>query len=233
MLTSNADKAKALVARLAQGFPARARAVPDRLGPRARYRADHRARGARSGAVEEARCGGGPRAAGSSCDRDRRAMKVDGKHFRSIWREPDGWSVGAIDQRRLPHEFVVARLTNCAEAADAIRSMLVRGAPLIGATAAYGMALAMRDDSSDAAIERAYRHADRDAADRDQSEMGAGRDAARAAAAAAVGARRCRLCARRRYRRGRRRHQPGHRAKRPGADRGDRARRSRARRSTC
>ena len=83
-------------------------------------------------------------------------MKVDGKHFRSIWLDSDGWSVSAIDQRRLPHEFVIARLTNCDEAADAIRSMLVRGAPLIGATAAYGMALAMRDDKSDAAIERAY-----------------------------------------------------------------------------
>jgi len=82
-------------------------------------------------------------------------MKVDGRHYRSIWRDADGWSVGAIDQRRLPHEFVVARLTNCAEAAEAIRSMLVRGAPLIGATAAYGMALAMRDDRSDAAIDRA------------------------------------------------------------------------------
>src|SRR5580704_10074421 len=83
-------------------------------------------------------------------------MKVDGKHFRSIWLEPDGWSVGAIDQRRLPHELAVVRLTTCEEAAEAIRSMLVRGAPLIGATAAYGMALAMRDDQSDAAIERAY-----------------------------------------------------------------------------
>jgi methylthioribose-1-phosphate isomerase len=83
-------------------------------------------------------------------------MKVDGKHFRSVWLEPDGWSVGAIDQRRLPHEFVIAKLTECAEAAEAIRSMLVRGAPLIGATAAYGMALAMRDDRSDAAIDRAY-----------------------------------------------------------------------------
>ena len=54
-------------------------------------------------------------------------MKVDGRHFRSIWLEADGWSVGAIDQRRLPHEFVVARLTNAAEAGDAIRTMLVRG----------------------------------------------------------------------------------------------------------
>jgi methylthioribose-1-phosphate isomerase len=84
-------------------------------------------------------------------------MKVDGKHIRSIWLEPDGWSVGAIDQRRLPHEFIVAQLTTCESAADAIRSMLVRGAPLIGATAAYGMALAMRADSSDAALDRAYK----------------------------------------------------------------------------
>ena len=83
-------------------------------------------------------------------------MKVDGKHIRSIWLEPDGHTVSAIDQRRLPHHFVVARLSSCEAAADAIRSMLVRGAPLIGATAAYGMALAMREDASDAAIDRAY-----------------------------------------------------------------------------
>jgi methylthioribose-1-phosphate isomerase len=84
-------------------------------------------------------------------------MKVDGRHVRSIWLEPDGWSVSAIDQRRLPHDFVVARLSTCDAAADAIRSMLVRGAPLIGATAAYGMALAMRDDASDGALQQAYR----------------------------------------------------------------------------
>jgi methylthioribose-1-phosphate isomerase len=83
-------------------------------------------------------------------------MKVDGRHFRSIWLEPDGWTVGAIDQRRLPHEFVVAQLKNAVDAADAIRSMLVRGAPLIGATAAYGVALAMRADGSDANLDQAY-----------------------------------------------------------------------------
>jgi methylthioribose-1-phosphate isomerase len=83
-------------------------------------------------------------------------MKVDGKHIRSIWLEQDGWSVGAVDQTRLPHEFVIARITSCDAAADAIRSMLVRGAPLIGATAAYGMALAMRTDGSDAALDHAY-----------------------------------------------------------------------------
>jgi methylthioribose-1-phosphate isomerase len=83
-------------------------------------------------------------------------MKVEGKHLRSIWLEPDGWSVSAIDQRLLPHDFVVARLTTCDAAADAIRSMLVRGAPLIGATAAYGIALAMRADGSDAALDHGY-----------------------------------------------------------------------------
>jgi methylthioribose-1-phosphate isomerase len=84
-------------------------------------------------------------------------MKVDGQHFRSIWLESDGWSVGAIDQRRLPHEFVVTQIASVEAAADAIRGMLVRGAPLIGATAAYGVALAMRADSSDAALDQAYR----------------------------------------------------------------------------
>jgi methylthioribose-1-phosphate isomerase len=83
-------------------------------------------------------------------------MKVDRRHFRSIWVESDGVSVRAIDQRRLPHEFVVADISDCDAAAEAIRTMLVRGAPLIGATAAYGIALAMRADSSDAALARAY-----------------------------------------------------------------------------
>jgi methylthioribose-1-phosphate isomerase len=83
-------------------------------------------------------------------------MKVDGRHFRSIWVEADGVSVRAIDQRLLPHEFVVADIADCDAAAEAIRTMLVRGAPLIGATAAFGVALAMRADSSDAALARAY-----------------------------------------------------------------------------
>jgi methylthioribose-1-phosphate isomerase len=84
-------------------------------------------------------------------------MKVDGRHFRSIWLEPDGWSVAAIDQRRLPHEFIVARIADPGAAADAISTMLVRGAPLIGATAAYGVALAMRTDGSDVALAQAYK----------------------------------------------------------------------------
>jgi len=83
-------------------------------------------------------------------------MKVDGKAMRSIWLEPDGWSVGAIDQTALPHRLATARLTSLDEAAHAIRAMQIRGAPLIGATAAYGMCLALRADASDEAIERAY-----------------------------------------------------------------------------
>src|SRR6202040_685372 len=83
-------------------------------------------------------------------------MRVDGKAMRSIWLEPDGWSVGVIDQTVLPHRFATARLTTLDEAAHAIRSMLVRGAPLIGAAAAYGICLALRADASDEALERAY-----------------------------------------------------------------------------
>jgi methylthioribose-1-phosphate isomerase len=83
-------------------------------------------------------------------------MKVGGQSMRTIWLEPDGWSVRVIDQTALPHRLLTARLTTLAEAAHAIRSMVIRGAPLIGATAAYGMALALREDASDEALERAY-----------------------------------------------------------------------------
>jgi len=78
-------------------------------------------------------------------------MDVDGTHWRTIWPEADG-TVGIIDQTRLPFAFETARLASLEDAAHAIRAMLVRGAPLIGATAAYGLALAMRADPSDAAL---------------------------------------------------------------------------------
>ena len=77
-------------------------------------------------------------------------MKVQGKAYRTIWLAEDGWAVEIIDQTRLPHEFVTCRLETAEQAAHAIKAMLVRGAPLIGATAAYGLALAMRSDPSDA-----------------------------------------------------------------------------------
>ncbi len=75
--------------------------------------------------------------------------------MRTIWLEPDGATVGIIDQTLLPFELKTRRLGTLDEAAHAIRAMLVRGAPLIGATAAYGMALAMRADPSDAALDQA------------------------------------------------------------------------------
>jgi methylthioribose-1-phosphate isomerase len=80
-------------------------------------------------------------------------MNVDGRPMRSIWLAADGRSVEIIDQRLLPHELVVARLTTRDDAALAIKDMAVRGAPLIGATAAYGMALAIAEDASDGRIE--------------------------------------------------------------------------------
>ncbi|MCW2235772.1 S-methyl-5-thioribose-1-phosphate isomerase [Azospirillum canadense] len=82
-------------------------------------------------------------------------MKIDGVAYRTIWLAKDGWSVDIIDQTKAPHDFAVARLTSLEAAAHAIRAMLVRGAPLIGATAAYGVALALRADPSDAALEQA------------------------------------------------------------------------------
>ena len=83
-------------------------------------------------------------------------MKVDGTPYRTIWLGDDRETVEIIDQTRLPHRFEIVRLTSLEDAAHAIRDMLVRGAPLIGATAAYGMALAMREDSTDAGLDHAH-----------------------------------------------------------------------------
>ncbi len=80
-------------------------------------------------------------------------MRVGREHYRSIW--VDGEDVRIIDQTRLPHEFALVTLDTLGCAASAIRDMWVRGAPLIGATAAYGVAIAMRGDPSDAGLERA------------------------------------------------------------------------------
>jgi methylthioribose-1-phosphate isomerase len=86
-------------------------------------------------------------------------MNVAGKPMRTIWlaadSAPERPAVEIIDQTRLPHELMIARLERLEHAARAIRDMQVRGAPLIGATAAYGMALAIAEDPSDAAIEKA------------------------------------------------------------------------------
>jgi methylthioribose-1-phosphate isomerase len=82
-------------------------------------------------------------------------MKVAGRPMRTIWLAEDGRTVEIIDQTRLPHELVILRLASAADAARAIRDMQVRGAPLIGAAAAYGVALAMAEDSSEKGLDRA------------------------------------------------------------------------------
>jgi methylthioribose-1-phosphate isomerase len=83
-------------------------------------------------------------------------MKVNGKPTRTIWQASDGQAVEIIDQTKLPHILEIVRLTGLDDAAHAIKAMLVRGAPLIGATAGYGMWLAMREDSSDTGLSNAY-----------------------------------------------------------------------------
>jgi methylthioribose-1-phosphate isomerase len=83
-------------------------------------------------------------------------MKVDGTPYRTIWLGADGTTVQVIDQTLLPHQFVVRDWRSMEDAERGIRTMIVRGAPLIGAAAAYGMALAMASDASDAMLTQAY-----------------------------------------------------------------------------
>ena len=84
-------------------------------------------------------------------------MKVDGTHYRSIWFDAGADEVRIIDQRWLPHDFRIVSLDSVPAVATAIRDMWVRGAPLIGATAAWGVAIAMREDASDAALDAVWR----------------------------------------------------------------------------
>ena len=84
-------------------------------------------------------------------------MNVHGAPYRTIRLASDGWSVEIIDQTALPHRFEFLRLETLDQAAHAIMTMQVRGAPLIGATAAYGIALAIRSDPSDASLDAAAR----------------------------------------------------------------------------
>ena len=82
-------------------------------------------------------------------------MRIDGVPYRTIWVDPDdGWSICVIDQTKLPWSLEIVRLADVAQTAHAIRSMLVRGAPLIGAAAAYGLCLGLRQDPSSEAMER-------------------------------------------------------------------------------
>lgn len=83
-------------------------------------------------------------------------MKVEGAACRSIWLSDDGVTVQVIDQTLLPHRFAIRPLATLADAEQAIKTMIVRGAPLIGATASYGMALAMAEDPSDTMLQEAH-----------------------------------------------------------------------------
>lgn len=83
-------------------------------------------------------------------------MKINGIHHRSIALAENGWSVRIFDQRQLPWKLEIVELTTATQAATAIRDMWTRGAPLIGATAAYGLALALRADPSDRSLEESY-----------------------------------------------------------------------------
>jgi methylthioribose-1-phosphate isomerase len=83
-------------------------------------------------------------------------MNVSGQAYRTIWPSADGAAVEIIDQTQLPHALVVTRLASLDDAAHAIRAMLVRGAPLIGATAAWGLWLALRANASDAGLAHAH-----------------------------------------------------------------------------
>ncbi len=83
-------------------------------------------------------------------------MKINGVHYRSIALNDDGWSVRIFDQRALPWELVHVQLTTLEQAARAIAEMWTRGAPMIAATAAYGLSLGLREDASDAALQKGY-----------------------------------------------------------------------------
>ena len=83
-------------------------------------------------------------------------MNIDGKAWRTIGVEPDGEAIWVIDQTLLPHQFQLRVLSDLAQVAEAIRTMVVRGAPLIGVSGAYGLMLALQQDPSDAALAQAF-----------------------------------------------------------------------------
>ena len=83
-------------------------------------------------------------------------MNIDGKAWRTIGVEADGEAIWVIDQTLLPHQFQLRVLSDLAQVAEAIRTMVVRGAPLIGVSGAYGLMLALQQDPSDAALARSF-----------------------------------------------------------------------------
>lgn len=84
-------------------------------------------------------------------------MNVQQQHYRTIWPDIQGTYVTIIDQTRLPFAFETVRIETIAAMVNAIKTMQVRGAPLIGVSAAYGIALAMHQNGSDEALDSAVR----------------------------------------------------------------------------
>ncbi len=84
-------------------------------------------------------------------------MNILGKEWKTIWVEEDGRSIGVIDQTKLPHNLTPVTFNSCKEVVEAIKNMVVRGAPLIGVTGAYGLMLALKDDPSDASLMLAFK----------------------------------------------------------------------------
>ncbi len=84
-------------------------------------------------------------------------MRIGENDWRTIWLENQGQSIGLINQNHLPHNLVTCSINSCKEVADAISSMVVRGAPLIGVAGAYGLMLALKDDPSDASLNMAFK----------------------------------------------------------------------------
>ncbi len=84
-------------------------------------------------------------------------MKIDGTYYRSIWLAENGWSVNIFDQRELPWNLKIVELKSAQEAAVAIKEMWTRGAPLLAMTGAYGLCMALREDASDASLEKNYK----------------------------------------------------------------------------
>jgi methylthioribose-1-phosphate isomerase len=117
-------------------------------------------------------------------------MKVGDRHYRSIWADERPGTVTIIDQSRLPHVFETRTIGDATGMAEAIRTMRVRGAPLIGVAAAFGVALAMLTDQRDKALRKAVDELRGNPADGGESRLGARADGAppsRDAALAAPG----------------------------------------------
>ena len=84
-------------------------------------------------------------------------MKIEGKEYRTIWFDEENKVVKIIDQTKLPHQFIIKDLKTVKDAINAIKTMEVRGAPLIGATAAYGLVLAIMENNDQTFLKKSVK----------------------------------------------------------------------------